>query len=223
MNVPRASYLSPGHVMTVNPFPAVGAVASLPVGFAPLFAGWNVWDIYQADSPDEGVLGTIWHAGISQDELLKTWVVDQVEDNAPGANLSDPLNPDFRKFRGDVVQIIPNAGTLTRAAVRDSIPELASAQQLGTKDSTAKLRTVRFYNRGAQTTMPWPHDQNFLLDATFQPDPGNLITNSPAPSTASGTLQDLGSELGHGLETLAWVVGGAAAVYVLFQLTRKRS
>jgi hypothetical protein len=71
--------------------------------------------------------------------------------------------------------------------------------------------------------MPWPRDQNFLVDVVYQPDPGNIITNSPAPATASGTLKDIGSELGHGLETLAWVVGGAAAVYVVFQLTRSRS
>ena len=132
----------------------VGAPLAVPVGFAPVFAGWNVWDVYQADNPDESVLGELWHAGISEDELLQTWVVNQIEDNAPGANVSDPLNPDPRKLRGDVVQILPNAGTLARAAVRDAIPELAGAAQLGTKDSTARLRTVRFYNRGAASTMP---------------------------------------------------------------------
>jgi hypothetical protein len=198
------------------------SAAPLPAGFAPVFAGWNVWDIYQANTPDEGVLGTLWHAGISQDELLQTWVVDQIEDNAPGANLSDPLNPDPRKFRGDVVQIIPNAGTLARAAVRDAIPTLAGAQQLGTANSTARLVTVRFYNRGAASTMPWPHDQNFLVDSVFAPDAGNMITNSPAPSTAAGTLSDIGSGIGHGLETLAWVVGGAAAIFLISKFVGSR-
>ncbi len=192
-------------------------------GFAPVFAGWNVWDVYQADSPDENVLGAIWHAGISEDRLLQLWVENEIENNAPGANLSDPLNPNPEHFRGDSVQIIQGAGTLSRAAVRDSIPALAGAQQLGNTDSTARLRTVRFYNRGQATTMPWPHDQNFLVDAVFQPDPTNGITNAPAPSTFGGSVKELGSGIAHAVETLAWVAGGAAVVFLLVKLGSNKS
>ncbi len=202
----------------------VGAAAAVsPAGFAPVFAGWNVWDVYQADSPDEGVLGTIWHAGIDEDSLLRLWVENQIENNAPGANVSDPLNPDPEHFRGDEIKIIPNAGTLTRAAVRDSVPALAGAQQLGTGSSTARLRTVRFYNRGAQTTMAWPHDQNFLVDAVFQPDAGNAITNSPAPSTTGAAISELGSGLSHAIDVLAWVAGGAAAVFLIYKFGSSKS
>ncbi len=202
--------------------PYVGAPALASPGMAPVFAGWNVWDVYQADSPDENILGTLWHAGITEDQLLKLWVENQVENNASGANVSDPLNPNPEHFRGDAIQIISNPGTLSRAAVRDSIPELAGAQQLGTKDSTARLRTVRFYNRGAATVMPWPHDQNFLVDVVFQPDPKDPLTNAPAPTTFGGSVAELGAGVGHAIETLAWVVGGAAALFVLFQLGRKK-
>jgi hypothetical protein len=194
-------------------------MAPTPTGMAPVFAGWNVWDVYQADSPDENILGTLWHAGITEDQLLKLWVENQVEDNASGANVSDPLNPSPEHFRGDNVQIIASPGTLARAAVReDSIPELTGAQQLGTKDSTARLRTVRFYNRGSATVMPWPHDQNFLVDAVFQPDAKNPLTNAPAPTTFGGAAKDAAAAIEHGLETLAWVVGGAATLFLLFKL-----
>lgn len=207
---------------------SVGApAAAAPAGFAPVFAGWNVWDLYQADSPDEGVLGTLWHAGISQDQLVKLWVENQVEDNAPGANVSDPINPFPDHFRGDDVQILPNPGTLKRAVVRDAIPALAGAQQLGTGSSTATLRTVRFYNRGAQTTMPWPHDQNFLLDVVYMPDAANPLTNSPAPTTAGGTLTkaggDLADALAHGFDTLAWVAGGVAAIFLIYKFGSSKS
>ena len=193
-------------------------MTAAPVGMAPVFAGWNVWDVYQADSPDENLLGKIWHAGITEDQLLKLWVENQVEDNASGANISDPANPNPEHFRGDSVQIIASASTLGRAAVRDSIPELAGAQQLGTQDSTARLRTVRFYNRGSATVMPWPHDQNFLVDVVFQPDAKNPLTNAPAPTTFGGSVAAFGSEAAHAIETLAWVVGGAAALFFLFKL-----
>jgi hypothetical protein len=190
-------------------------------GFAPVFAGWNVWDLYQADSPDEGILGTLWHAGISQDQLVKLWVENQIEDNAPGANVSDPLNPSPEHFRGDGVQIIPNPTTLKRAAVRDDIPALAGAMQLGTANSTATLRTVRFYNRGKETVMPWAHDQNFLLDVVYQPDPSNAITNSPPPTTVGGAIA--GAGIGDTIVTILEVgVTGALGLGLLWAVLSSR-
>jgi len=190
-------------------------------GFAPVFVGWNVWNVYQAADPDESLLGAIWHAGISQDQLLKLWVENQLEDNAPGVNVSDPVNPNPEHFRGDEVQIIPSTAGLKVAVGRESIPDLAGALQVGNEGSAALLRSVRFYNRGRQTMLPWPHDRNFVLDAVYMPDPSNAITNSPAPKTAGGELDAAGKALGHALETAAWVLGGAVALYAIVRATRK--
>lgn len=196
--------------------------APLQPGMAPVFFGWNVWALYQASVPDESILGAIWHAGISQDQLLKLWVENQIEDNAPGANVSDPLNPDASKFRGDQVQILPSAPVgLQNAAVRDSIPALAGALQVGKEGSAALLRYVRFYNRGQVTAMPWPHDQNFVLDTVYQPDPANTLTNSPPPKTAGAALDKAAKDLNHVVTVIAWGAGAIAGAIVLSKLLRR--
>lgn len=206
---------------TPTPLAAVPSL-SVPAGFAPVFAGWNVWDLYQADEPDESILGSIWHAGESQDRLLRVWVEDNLRDNAPGTAVADPANP--TALSGDPVQPIPSAGGLVPLVTRSSVPTLAGALQLGTADSTAALHTVRFYNRGAASVMPWPHDGNFVLDAVYTPSASNPITNAPAPTTLAGSASAAADAIGHGLETLAWVAAGAAAVFILLKLAgRSRS
>lgn len=191
-----------------------------PAGFAPVFKGWNVWDLYQADDPDEGVLGSIWHAGESQDRLLRVWVENELADNAPGVAVADPLNP--AALRGDQVQPIPRPSGLLPAATRADIPELAGAQQLGNEGSKASLRSVRFFNRGEASMLPWPHDRNFLLDTVYQPSSSNPLTNAPAPGSLAGSANSVGSGVAHGLETLAWVVGGVGVLYVLSKLGKGR-
>ncbi len=163
-----------------------------PPGFVPVFQGWNVWDVWQADDPDTSILGAIWTAGESPERLLRVWVEDQLRDNAPGAAVADPANP--AALSGAQVQPIPSVKTvpvsgpdgLSVAATRADIPELAGAMQLGVNDSKATLHTVRFYNRGSVTTMPWPHDQNFLVDRAYTPSPSNPVTGSPQPSSLAG-------------------------------------
>lgn len=194
--------------------------AAIPAGFAPVFAGWNVWDLYQADVPDQSVLGTIWTAGESQDRLLRVWVEDQLRDNAPGVAVADPLNP--AALSGDPVQSIPKVTTLPVLVDRSSVPTLAGALQVGEAGTGATLRTVRFYNRGTPSVMPWPHDVNFVLDAVYTPSATNPITNAPAPTTLAGAASSAGDAIASGLSTLAWIGGAAVAVLLLSKLGKGR-
>lgn len=195
-----------------------------PAGFAPVFAGWNVWDVWQSTDPDQGVLGAIWNAGISQEQLLKLWVENQVEDNAPGANVSDPINPDPEHLRGDEIQPIPKPTGLAVAAARESAG-LGGALQLGNTGSSAVLSSVRFYNRGAAAVMPWPHDKNFVVDAVYQPSTTNPITNGAAPTTAGGTLVAAGEAATAAAASVVHVlvVGGVVVGGILLVLKFARS
>jgi hypothetical protein len=174
-----------------------------PAGFAPVFAGWNVWSLWQADDPDESVLAKIWHAGMTPERLLRVWVEDQLRDNAPGVAVADPANP--AALSGDPVQPIPGATGLDAALTRGSVPALAGAQQLGTASSGAQLRFVRFFNRGTASVMPWPHDVNFELDTVFQPSATNPITNAPGPATLAGAASNALGGLVTALEIAAAV------------------
>jgi hypothetical protein len=195
------------------PAPAPAAT-SIPAGMAPVFFGWNVWDVYQASDPDEGILGKIWHAGISQDQLIKLWVENQVEDNASGANVSDPINPDPEHTRGDEVQLLTTKPSGLAVAVGRESAGLGGALQLGKVDSPALLRSVRFYNRGKATVMPWPHDQNFVVDAVYSPDAASPLTNSPAPSTAGGTVAAAGDAAAKALSSVLTTVAIVGVVLV---------
>jgi hypothetical protein len=187
--------------------------AAAPAGFAPVFAGWNVWDVWQADDPDQGVLGAIWYAGVSEDQLLKLWVESYVEKNAPGANVSDPLNPDPTHYKGDEIQIIPKPTGLAIASARESAG-LGGTLQEGNKGSTARLVSVRFYNRGSASVVPWPHDQNFLVDAVYTPSTTNPITDSAAPTTVGAAVAAAGQGLGEVVKVVA-IVGGAIVAAIL--------
>ena len=201
-------------------------VAPLPAGLAPVFAGWNVWDLYQTTDPDESILGKIWHAGIAPDQLAKLWVENQIEKNAPGADVSDPLNPNPEHFRGDEIQILPAKPTgLAIAAGRESAG-LGGTQHLGTEDAAGEpiFRSVRFYNRGAAAVMPWPHDANFLVDVVYQPSTTNPLTNSAPPSTAGGALKDAAEAAARALNDVVTVVAwGAGAVALIMLLSKVRS
>lgn len=189
-----------------------------PAGFAPVFAGWNVWSVWQADDPDLGVLGSIWTAGESPDRLLRVWVENELSDNAPGVAVADPANP--AALRGDQIQIIPNAGTLTAAVTRASVPQWAGALQVGTKDSAAHLRVVRFFNRGEASVLPWPGDQNFVVDTVYQPEATNTITNAPAPDSLAGALGGAAAGVGQVVTVVAWAAGAIAVAVILSKLRR---
>lgn len=189
------------------------AQQAVPTGFAPVFPGWNVWDLYVADDPNTTILGTIWNAGESPERVMRVWVENEISDNAPGAAVADPANP--AALRGDQIQPIPAVSGLSVAVARGDVPALAGAQQLGKEGSTATLHTVRFWNRGSDTVMPWPHDENFLLETVYTPSATNAVTNSPQPSSLGGLASQSADVVGHGLETLAWVAAGAGFLYAL--------
>ncbi len=195
-----------------------------PAGLAPVFAGWNVWDLYQTTDPDESILGTLWHAGISPEQLARLWVENQIETNAPGANVSDPLNPNPEHFRGDEIQILPTKPTGLGIAATRSSAGLGGQEHLGKEDAAGEpfFRTVRFFNRGSAAVMPWPHDQNFLVDVVYQPSANNPLTNSAPPSTAGGAVDAAAKAAAKAIEDLvtvaAWGLGAVAAIMLLSKM-----
>lgn len=190
-------------------------MSTAPAGFAPIFPGWNVWSVYQSDDPIEGVLGTIWTLGESLDRKLQVWVEDHVKDTAPGTAVADPANP--AALRGDQVFIIPSAGTLDIDSKSGDIPELSGAMQLGNAGSKAVERYVRFYNRGAASVMPWPHDTNYLLNHVYSPSGTDPITSSKPPASLSSALDAAGNAAEKLVEFAAVGIGA----YLLWQAFRK--
>ncbi len=192
-----------------------------PAGFAPVFPGWNVWDVWQAQDPILGIGGAIMNAGLSLERQLRIWVEDQVKDNAPDANLADPANP--AALKGAQVLVVPNAGALKPLNTRAEIPELAGALQVGEKGSAAKKFTVRFFNRGtAETVMPWPHDENYVLDAVFQPDAANPLTSGDAPFSLDGAMSDAARGAGTVIKVVGVVVGVGVLIWVVSRIADSR-
>jgi hypothetical protein len=154
-----------------------------PAGFVPVFPGWNVWSVWQKNDLDfEASM-----FGVGHDQRLKIWVENEVQDNAPGAAVSDPLSPNPTKFRGDMVQIIPDAAGLEAVARKEDVPGPTAL----VVDGDATLRFVRFYNRGPLTVMPWPHDGNYLLDSAYLPSVTNPVTAAPAPASTAATATEV--------------------------------
>lgn len=202
--------------------PAPAPASATPAGFAPIFNGWNVWDLWVADDPDTSILTDLWNAGESPERVMRVWVENTIEENAPGVAIADPANP--AALRGDQIQPIPRVTGLAIAASRADIPALAGPEQVGKTGSTATLHTVRFWNRGAQTVMPWPHDTNFLLDAVYTPSATNPVTNAPQPSSLAGGATAGLDEISRELDLIGWIAGGAAVLYALkILLGRKES
>jgi hypothetical protein len=157
-------------------------------GFAPIFPGWNVWDVWQSED-SVGVLDAIMTLGLSLDRQLQIWTEDTIKDGAPGVAVADPLNP--AALRGDQIQLIPSPNGLAILATRADLPELGGAVQLGEEGSKARKRTLRFYNRGTAALLPWAHDENYLLDVVYQPSASNPITNGEAPSSLGGVATEV--------------------------------
>ena len=194
----------------------------VPAGFAPVFSGWNVWDVWQADKPSFDVM----NLGLSLERQLKIWVENAVKDDAPGSAVADPANP--LALRGAQVQPIPHVTDLAIAATRADIPELANAS-LNSAGNSATLRTVRFWSRASvprfklASSMPWPHNDDYLLNVVYQPTAKSAVTNAPQPGSLAGAASDLASGAGSAL-TLALVGGAvvlAAVVAISFANARK--
>lgn len=198
-------------------WPRVGAP---PVGFAQLFKGWNVWSLWQSQDPAQGIAGSVLNAGVPLDRQLRIWVEDEIRDHAPAAAVADTANP--LVLKGSQVEIIPNAGGLEPLQTRADIPELAGALQLGNPGSKGELFTVRFFNRGDETGMAWPHDENYVLDTVYQPSSSNPLTNGAAPSSLGGAATAAENSIGSALKVVAIVAGVGLGALVLIQLVNAR-
>ncbi|HXC23126.1 MAG TPA: hypothetical protein VNU28_00960 [Solirubrobacteraceae bacterium] len=192
--------------------------APTPAGFAPVFAGWNVWSVWQKNDLDIEI-GSI---GLDADRRLRVWVEDTA-DAASGAQLHDPLNPSVFHFDGDEVEIIPSDAGLSVALGRETVP---NATDLAL-DGPATLRFVRFYNRGAATILAWPHSSNYLLESVYMPSATNAATNAPAPESTGGDVKQAATAVAAGagsVLTVVLAVGGlAAGAYLLSQFAKRRA
>lgn len=197
-----------------GPNGAITVGAATPAGFVPIFQGWNVWSVWAADDPKEGVLGTIWTLGESNERKLQVWIEDRIKDGALGAAVADPANP--AALRGDQIQIIPSSGTLSTDPAQNPNRPAGEVPKLGDTDKPTTLKFVRFFNRGNSAVMPWPADQNYELAAVYDPSASNPITDAVAPSSLGGALTSVGS----GLETTIKYAGIGLGAYLLLQLFR---
>lgn len=191
-------------------------VVGAPEGFAQIFPGWNVWQVWQSQDPKEGLGDAVLNAGVSLERQLRIWVEDWIREHAPSAAVADTLNPAVLK--GSQIEIIPNPAGLQQLQTRGDIPGLAGALQLGEQGSATKLYTVRFFNRGGEAGAAWPHDENYVLDAVYQPSSSNPVTSGDAPSSLGGAATDLGKGVGDAAKVVAIVGGVAIGAYLLVQI-----
>ena len=189
---------------------------SAPAGFANVFPGWNVWDVWQSQDPLEGIGDAIFNAGVPLERQLRVWVEDWIKERAPAAAVADPWN--LAALRGAQIEIIPSSGGLELLQTRADVPGIAGAVQVGKQGSEAKKFTVRFYNRGDETAVAWPHDQNYLVDSVYRPSASNPITSGEAPGSLAGSAGDVADKVGGALKVVAIVAGVGLGVLVVVSL-----
>ncbi len=93
---------------------------------------------------------------------------------------------------------------------------------MGSKGSGATLRTVRFFNRGTESALPWPHDENYVLDTVYQPDAANLVTSGPAPSSLAGAATAAADSALTVIKVVAVVAGVALLAMAVAKLADTR-
>lgn len=184
-------------------------------GFAPIFHGWNVWDVFAKNDLDTEIGGI----GVSPDRRLRIWVDNSIREGAPAAEVADPANP--LTLVGGTIEIIQNAGGLQATLRKESVPGPAILL-----DGPATVHTVRFFNRGPATALSWPHNDNFLLDAVYQPSTASPITNAPEPGTLAGSVNDAAAAAAKTTKTVVTIVvvvaGAGALLWVLSQANKGR-
>lgn len=186
-----------------------------PLGFVQVFPGWNVWELWQAEDQDLGVVDAVMLAGVSPDRRLRIWVEDWLRERDTQAQVADHWNG---ALKGDAIQIIPNAAGLQVLQTRADVPGLAGEQQRGKQGSAVVRRVVRFYNRSsAPSAVAWPTDANYLLEQVYQPATDNPITGAPAPSSTLGDVAKGASEV---VKVVAIVAGVALGAVILTQLVQ---
>lgn len=196
-----------------------GRVAA-PEGFAQVFKGWNVWDVWQSQDPIEGLGGAILNAGLSLERQLRIWIEDWLREHAPAAAVADTANP--FALKGSQVEIISNPGGLELLQTRADVPGLAGALQLGKEGSQGKKITVRFFNRGEETATDWPHDENYLLDAVYRPSDTNPLTSGAAPTSLGGAASGAADAASSVIKVVAIGAGVVLGVVLLVNLANAR-
>ncbi len=167
-----------------------------PTDFAPIFKGWNVWSVWAKDDLDFEFL----MVGVSDERRLRIWVEDEVRTHLGSADVDDPID-----LKGSQVEILhgPPEG-LEPAAIKDKV-----SGPIMLLDGKATLHYVRFFNRGNEGKISWPHDLNFLLDTVYQPSETSPVTQGPAPPHIIDSPKEALKSSALGI-TVALVLGGAA-------------
>lgn len=177
----------------------------------PVFPKWNVWAVWAAD--DLTFDATM--IGVSADRRLRIFVEDTAS-AVPGVEVADPMNP--AALKGAQVELMTSAGTLAALGRKEQVPGPAMLLP-----GPAKLRFVRFYNRGEGGVLPsWPHTDNFLLDAVYFPEEDDPITGGPPPASLEGAIDGALDTAERAAKTTAkvvlvglGVVGVGALIYAL--------
>jgi hypothetical protein len=187
------------------------STASSEPNIIPIFPGWNVWNIWQVNDLDFNPL----NIGITPERQLRIWVEDQIRENAGAAEVADPV-----ALKGSQIQVLPGLPTGLKIMMRkDQVTGCEGdgcAGPLMVVNGPATLKTVRFFNRSnSQTSMPWPHDNNYLVDSTYIPDTANPTTAGPGPGTILSSAADAASATVNTLTKVA-LVGGIIYLAVMF-------
>jgi len=158
-------------------------------GIIPIFPGWNVWSVWQVNDLDFSVL----NIGLTPERQLRIWIEDQIRDKAGAAEVADPV-----AMKGSQIQVLPSIpqGLKTMARKEDvgGCEGEGCAGPTMVVNGPATLKAVRFFNRSnSQTSMPWPHDDNYLVDSTFLPTADSIVTAGPGPGTVLDPLTKAGS------------------------------
>lgn len=145
--------------------------------FLKVYPGWNVWEVWQVKDLPFSVM----NVGLSPERQLRIWTEDKVRLGAAGAKVEDSI--DFKGSQVELLQGTPEG--LQQDQRKEQVPGPSMVVS-----GPAKLTTLRFFNRGDQAFMSWPHDESYLLERTFVPSPSNPATTGPAPSTIGDTIGD---------------------------------
>lgn len=179
-------------------FMRVGAEAQ---DFVTIFPGWNVWAVWAVKSPSFDPL----MIGVSPERRLRIWVEDQVRLHASGAVVADPLD-----LKGGQVELLPSEASTEGLTVKGRKEETGGPAL--TVDGPAELHFIRFFNRGAEAKLPWPHDEDYLLDRYYQPSTSAPATQGPGPSTMTNTVVQPATDA---LKPVFWGAGILAAFLLI--------
>jgi len=188
----------------------VEASASEP-GVIPIFPGWNIWNLWQVNDLDFSIM----NIGVTPERQLRIWVEDQIRNNAGAAEVADPL-----AIKGSQIQVLPGLPTGLRIMMRkEQVPGCEGDGCAGPTmvvNGPASMKTVRFFNRSnTQTSMPWPHDNNYLVDAVYVPSVDNPISSGGGPSTVLSPVNEAASGAVSVLTKLA-ITAGVIYLAVMF-------